>query len=365
MKLRITALAVGCMLVTITYAAPNDLFLQARELKDTSSPLKVTLGADAVNDTIDIFDIRESEGGSGDQGDYRGAHIQADYQLNPQWGLEGRYQYREIDYDPDTNKIHTALLGVHYTPELNLSSKDAVMFRASIWTNQSDDLNKTSATRFYGQSFEKIKVNKPQDWQFQLDSVFSRKLDPMNQINAFASLGYSQVEVDSLNFRSRYRGCLVDVAVQSDNQYRGNLAQPCVIDGLLVNQLEISGNAEEYGIDVDKDLNYDSIYASIGGSWNWRYRQFESQLGYQYQRLWRQDIDNRAKDFGNTAIKDNHTLGLKLSYDITPKVKTFVQAELYQHNFVGQIPFLYNGITASRLDRRYGLATLGVTFHGF
>ena len=43
----------------------------------------------------------------------------------------------------------------------------------------------------------------------------------------------------------------------------------------------------------------------------------------------------------------------------------FMEGEFYQHNFVGNIPFLYNGVTASRLDRRYGLATLGLTFQGF
>jgi hypothetical protein len=187
----------------------------------------------------------------------------------------------------------------------------------------------------------------------------------MNQVNAFASLGYSKVEVERLNLRTRYQGCLADIQIASNNQYTGQLAEPCQVGGSVIHQLEILGDASEYGLDVDKDLNYDSYFASLGGSWNWRYQKFESQLAYQYQRLWRKDIDDRVAQFGNRAIKDNHNLGLKLSYDLTPRMTAFVQGELYQHNFIGQIPFLYNGTTASRLDRRYGLASIGLRLHNF
>lgn len=55
----------------------------------------------------------------------------------------------------------------------------------------------------------------------------------------------------------------------------------------------------------------------------------------------------------------------KLNYDFTPRVRGFIKGEIYQHNLVGYVPFLYNGVTASRLDKKYGLASLGVTFHGF
>ncbi|MND57125.1 hypothetical protein D3C80_482470 [compost metagenome] len=187
----------------------------------------------------------------------------------------------------------------------------------------------------------------------------------MNQINLFAGVGYSQVKVDSLDLQAKYKGCLMDININSSNQYSGKLNKPCSIDNLLVNQLNISGNASDYGIEIQNDLNYNAYFTSLGGSWNWRYRQFESQIAYQYQHLWRDNIDDRVRNFGNTPVNNNHSLGLKLSYDVTPKISTFMKGEFYQHNFIGNIPFLYNGVTASRLDRRYGLATLGLTFQGF
>ena len=366
MKLKYLALALSTGLSSYSVAAPNDLFLQADDFKKQDSALHVTVAVDAVNDAIDLFDMRQSEGVKGDRGDYIGGHIAAEYQLNSNWRVEGSYYYRDIDLAPDTNSIHSGLIGLRYQPELAfLDPNDAVAFRASVWGNRSDELSKSTPTQVNAHSFNKVTVEQPQDLQLQFDALFSRKIDHMNQVNAFASLGYSKVEVERLKLRTRYQGCLADISVASNNQYTGQLAEPCRIGGSIVHQLEIEGDAKDYGLEVDKDLNYDSYFASLGGSWNWRYQQFESQIAYQYQRLWRKDIDDRVAQFGNSAIKDNHQFGVKLSYDLSPNMSAFVQGELYQHNFVGQIPFLYNGTTASRLDRRYGLASVGLRLHRF
>ena len=366
MKIKYLIIALTTLSSSYALAAPNDLFLQASDFKKNNHPLKLGIAVDAVNDTIDVLDMRQSEGVSGDRGDYLGGQITAEYQFHPDWRIEGRYDYREIDFAPDTNTIHSGLLGIRYQPQFSfLDKNDALAFRASMWGNQSDELTKSSPTRVNQNTFERVSVEQPQDLQLQLDALLSRKIDHMNQVNAFASLGYSKVELDHLNINARYRGCLANIHVDRSNHYTGQLLENCIIDGAVVNDVESTGNATEYGLDVNQDLNYDSYFASLGGSWNWRYQQFESQLAYQYQRLWREDIDGRVAQFGNRPVKDNHSLGLKLSYDFTPRITAFVQGELYQHNFVGHIPFLYNGVTASRLDRRYGLASLGLKLHSF
>lgn len=62
------------------------------------------------------------------------------------------------------------------------------------------------------------------------------------------------------------------------------------------------------GLICKEDLNYDAYFASIGASWNWRYQNFESQLAYQYQQLWRKEIDDRISNFG----KEGNSLQSKL-----------------------------------------------------
>lgn len=348
-------------------AAPNDAFLIAYDFNQpTDAALSITTAVDAVNDRIDIFDFREKEGiEDKSAGDYQGFHLRGDYQFHPQWAVEATFWTREIEYSLDSNQLHSYLVGIRYQPHFNLHKNDALALRLSLWGNWSDQLSKTTPTRVNQYLFNQVHVYDPKDSQIQLDGIFSRKLDPMNQINFFTSLSYSQVDIGHLNIQASRQGCLMNVTIQTNNQYSGQLAQPCTHQGIVITDLNISGDATEFGLDVTKDLNYDSYSAAIGASWNWRYRAFESQISYQYQYLWRQDIDERVNQFGHSPLKDNHTIGAKFSYDLRPNLTAFLRGELYQHNFVGQIPFLYNGVTASRLDKRYGLASLGIEFNVF
>lgn len=349
------------------FAAPNDLFLQARELKSHSQDLKINVAVDAVNETIDVLNLRDSSGSNSSEntGDYFGGHISAEYKFSPNLKAEVEYWERQIDVASDTNTINSWLVGTTYYPELHLAKKDQIALRASAWGNFSDELNKNSPTSVNGRTFNRFSVTNPNDIQFQLDGIFSRKLDFMNQLNAFASLGYSKVSVESLKAQARLQGCSINLDIDSSNQYQGELASPCTVGNATINQLEVSGNASEFGINVQDDLNYDAYFTNIGGSWNWRYQKFESQWGYQYQRLWRNNVDDRVSRFGSQAVKDNHTIAVKVSYDYSPKITPFFEAQYFVRNFVGTIPFIYNGVTASRLDQAYGLATLGVQFRGF
>ena len=367
MKFNFLLLYSGLLYGSSIYAAPEDLFLQANDFtKNISPPFQLTLGLDAVDEKINIFDIRKTKSLKDNNiGNYRGVHLAAEYQFNPKWGLEGSYWYREINYYQNTNIINSFLLGIHYSPSLETDKDDKLSFRASIGKNEADELSKLTRTKLNERTFEKINIHQPQDLNFQIDSIFSHKISQMNKINIFTSLGYTQVEVKNLNIQAKFNNCLIDIMIDSSNQFTGNLANPCSISNMLITQFNVSGNANEYGMNIQKDFNYDSYYASFGSSWNWRYQNFESQLAYQYQYLWRNDIDDRISSFGNQAIRDNHSLGGKFSYDFTPQITAFIKGELYQHNFVGHIPFLYNVFTAPYLNRRYGIATIGITINNF
>ena len=364
MNHRALILGIGICSASSIYAAPEDLFLQAKFLSQ-ASPTSISIAVDAVNETIDVFNLRGKEGLSSATGDYVGGHISGLYQISPQWAAEGAYWYREIDHGQETYSIHSPLVGIRYFPDLNYTDDQALFFRLSFWGNQANEIHKSTQTVINQRKFEQVTVEKPRDWQLQLDSVFSYQLDHINMLNAFASIGYSKVEVDQLKIQTTAQGCMMDISIQPDNQFTGQLNRPCRTGNLLLTEMNISGDAKEFGLDIQKDLNYDAYFASLGGSWNWKYQNFESQIAYQYQYLWRNHIDDRIADFSNQSIRSNQSLGLKLNYAFTPQLSAFLQGELYQHNFIGQIPFLYNGVTASYLDKRYGIASIGLNFHGF
>ena len=64
MQRKLALFCSGLFISLHSAAAPSDLFLQAKDLAagPSSSALHVTLAADALNDTIDVFDLRENEG---------------------------------------------------------------------------------------------------------------------------------------------------------------------------------------------------------------------------------------------------------------------------------------------------------------
>lgn len=352
--------------ISYTYAAPDDLFLQATPAKNK---LTTNASLDIVNDTVDFLDLRESEGVKGDSGDYLGGHISAQYQLHSEWAINADYWRREIEFGKDTNKLNSGALGLTYFPASLSTDRSNLAFKLSFWGNQADEVTKTSPTNINGRTINEVMVSNPRDTQLQLDTIYTHKIDFMNQVNIFGSLGYSKVKVDELDLMVHLTGnnrdCKANINIDSNNNLSATPIGRCLIDGLIVRDIDIGNYADQFDLDVKKDLNYDSYYASLGGSWNWRYRQFESQLAYQYQRLWRKDIDDRISKFGNSPIKDNHTFGAKFSYDFTPKLTGYLQGQLFQNNLVGYVPFLYNGVTASRLDKRYGLASIGIQYHGF
>lgn len=359
-------LSTCCLVSGYNHAAANDLFLTAAPLKSSSEKFNINASVDAVNKTIDFLNLRQSQGPVADgAGDYIGGNIGGHYIINDQFSVEGNYWYRNIDYSQDTNTIHSWLLATRYTPPIDLKPSDHLVVRLSTWGDFSKELTKSTPTQVANYKFQSVQVKNPNDIQAQIDTIFSRRFDTMNQLNGYFGIGYSKVSVDEINAQMLRNKCLFDLNIARDNQVTGNLNKPCVVNGVTVNELSFTEDASNYNLDVKKDLNYDAFYTSMGISWNWRYRDFESQIAYQYQRLWRQDIDDRISNSGTSPVKDNHSFGLKLSYDINPRVTAFLEGQVFERNFVGTIPFLYNQVTASRLDRRYGLASLGITFHGF
>lgn len=350
------------------FATTDHLFIQAQALNKTDTKLSISTGIDMVNDTVDVFDIRDSEGIKDDAGDYKGFHIKADYQLSPLFNIEAAYWQREIEYSKDKNEIQTPSLALTFSPSNLQTDKSAFDIKISAWSNIADSIKKSGTTKIgdLNASLTDIQVLDIQDTQFQLDGIFSHQIDFMNQINLFGGIGYSKVEVEKIKFQANHEklgmnGCAANVTVSSDNQYVAVSTPACDKQFTII----LEGDARDFGVDIQKDLNYDSYYGILGASWNWRYKQFESQFAYQYQRLWRKDIDDRINQFGTSPIKDNHTFGAKFSYDISPNISAYLQGQLFQHNLIGYIPFLYNGVTAARLDKRYGLASFGIQFKAF
>ncbi|CAG9168778.1 hypothetical protein [Cupriavidus pinatubonensis] len=368
-RIKATAVAVfGLAAAGTAQAASEDVFLRAEPTTGEFTSFRAEGSFDAVNKALDVFNLR-NQGGSGptpdNAGDYRGGRVMLGYKFSPYFSGAATYLRRNIDYGQDTNSIDTWQLALHYDPLAEPGAKDRLIFRFSLWGDRAGSVSKTSPTQVRGTSFSQIQVNDPNDFQAQADMIFSGQLSERSTLTGFLGGGFSNVSVGDLSAQVRRGNCNFNVKIGSDNIANGSLAAPCSVNGSQIRDASFSVNASQFGLDVSKDLNYTAAFLTTGVSWRWKYERFSTQLGYNFQYLFRSNIDDRLSSFGVSPIKSNHTLGLELAYSVTKSVEFYLRGQAFKYNFVGTIPFLYNAATAGRMDRYYGYGSIGVRFSGF
>ncbi|MGO4326331.1 MULTISPECIES: hypothetical protein [unclassified Cupriavidus] len=355
------ALLLGLSCAGAASAAPDDVFMLAEPATGEFNTVRVEASYDMVNHTVDVFNLRESQGSVPDNaGDYRGGRLMLGYKFSPKWSASATYWRRGIDYGPDNNQIDSWMLALHYDPLAEPGARDRIMMRFSLWGDRAGSLDRSSALKVRNATFSSITVQDANDIQAQADVIFSGELTERNQLTGFFGLGASRVTIGGINTRLQQGGCTFNVSIGSDNIANGALAAPCRVGNTNLQSASFSTDAGQYGLNFNDDFNYVAGYLNLGGAWRWKYQNFSARLGYQFQYLLRSNVDNRASTYGYSPIRSNHTLGLELSYAVVKNVEVFLRGQASLHNFVGTIPFLYNAATAGKLDRYYGYGSIGL-----
>ncbi len=357
--------ALSLCLGSVVLAAPNDEFLQT-EPNQGASNFRSEVGYDLMNDTVDIFNLRKRQGTVPENaGDYHGGHIMLGYNISPNWAAETTYWHRNIAYGSDTNSIDSWLVSLYYDPFALPLAQDRAVLRFSVWGDHAGQVDKSTPTTVKGTTFNQLSVNNANDMQAQIDAIFSSILNERNLLTWFLSAGVSNVDVGDINASLKRGNCNFNVDISTDNIANGSLVAPCTTSSGQLLSASFTTNADQYGIDVKKDLNYTATFFGVGGSWRWKYNRFTTNLGYQYQYIRRNGVDKQVSSFGASPITSNQTLGLDVAYKLNKNLDIFLQGQAFKSNFVGTIPFLYNTMTASRLDRYYGITSLGLRFTDF
>jgi len=360
------ALMLGLSCAGAASAAPDDVFMQAEPATGEFTSVRVEASYDMVNNTVDVFNLRQSQGRVPDNaGDYRGGKLMLGYKFSPHWSGSATYWRRGIDYGPDTNDIDSWMVALHYDPLAEPGARDRIMMRLSLWGDHSGSLSRSSPLTVRNTTFNSITVKDANDIQGQADVIFSGELTERNQLTGFIGLGVSRVSIGGINTRLQRGNCNFNVAIGSDNIANGALAAPCRVGNVNLQSASFAVDAGQFGLNVNDDFTYTAGYLNLGGSWRWKYENFAARLGYQFQYLLRSNVDSHARNYGNSPIRSNHTLGLELSYAVVKNVEVFLRGQASLHNFVGTIPFLYNAATAGKMDRYYGYGSIGIRFSGF
>ena len=324
-------------------AAPMDAFLESSPHFRYESGYLEAAG-DVMNDTLDVFNVRGTSGIAGENtGDYKGGHLRGGVGLNDSFWIDGAYYKRKLTYGVDQPRIDSWQVGAQWRflewqpnfPEMSL--------RLSAWGNQADSVSKSTPSNLLGVTFDSLSVSDASDQQIQTDLIATFR-SPVTTASVFGGVGVGKVKVDSI---SAQQGSDV-------YSYRGG-------------QFYLNGS--QLGIDPDAlgsltrtldATSYDTRFAHAGFNVRYQLDEWSFQGGYDFYVTRRDKVDDLIEADGRTTYTTNHTLVGDIMYRIAPNAQLFARGQVMKNQFLGEIPFLYNSVTSSRFNQKYGLVSFGV-----
>jgi hypothetical protein len=338
-------------------AAPMDAFLTANH-NNVVGAVEFEAAYDLVNSTVDVFNIRakDADFAGTNVGDYHGAHVRAGVAITPRLWLDGGFWERKIDYRDDAVKVKSWQLAAQYKLLNGVAGyRPSIALRAGAWGNYSNELNKSSPTAVRGQTLDTITVDSPKDNQFQLDLIGTTMIFDHTELSMFVGAGTSRVSVGDVSATAKLDGCPYNLAFGA-TKVVATQASACA--GQIDGRVEAFNSV--YGIDVNSETQYRANFVHGGLMLNWEKSAWQLRGGYQYQYLKRKQIDDTINSRGGSSYQSNHTLVGEVKYQLIPEAAVFLRGQYMTNQFVGEIPFAYNSLTASRFGKRYGILSAGV-----
>ncbi|MDQ0138666.1 hypothetical protein [Cupriavidus necator] len=293
---------------------------------------------------------------------YQGGHLRGGYKLSPAWSLEAGYWRRHVSYADDSAGIDSWLASTSYGLIATPDAGRKLTLRLSAWGNYTASLRKSGAIP--GNKLADFTIAHPNDTQVQADLVYTGQPWPNHSLSGFISGGYSWVRAGDIQGTLKQNSCLYNVRVSADNMAIGTLAAPCRVGRATIASGGFRLNAADFGVDAGNSFNDSGAFVGAGGSWRWRYGAWSFTTGYHMQYFFR-ELDDRYMAYGAAKTQFNQTVLLQAAYTINRRVDLFVRGQGSQNSLMGYVPMLYNPVTASRLDRRYGLFSIGLRISGF
>jgi hypothetical protein len=357
-------------LIVFLFSIPTIIFANEPALTTSeirSFPLeKYDLGIrfnyNRINDSIDIFDIKQKELGTtknyGSIGDSSGIDLSLAYGVNEYLSLFYNYNYLGMHYIDEKLKNHKnelyLKLNIYRNP---MSFFETLSTDIGFIRNSADDLSITSSNTL-NSFIKKIKPNT----NLSIDGT-----------NIYYN-GATKAIINILDENNEPISPYIKIGDMSDNSFyvrflTGFAYETNIVDlyaGLKYTKINSQISLEPRnnstlnnflkGFDQVVDLERNEKTFFLGFNYTVEFGNFLIDANYEYLTIWGRDADTKETE-------DNHIINGALSYIINNNLLVFIGGKLMLHQFNGVIPYLYNKYTKNKYDKKYGYAKVGFVYN--
>ncbi len=307
-----------------------------------------------INDTLDIFNLKQKELKSignkyGAIGDLKGYEFNGFYGVTDKNMLLAKASLWNIDYSDTLLKNRHLQLAWRYRFATNFSCDGGVIYDGAKDLAIANE-NLINAT------LHKIKPDtsyKIENGAVVADDDTITFYDKNNNI-VHPTINITDMRSKSLFLRLAMGGAIGNRSrVSSYFKVRRNYVSSSIGMGP-------AGQNSFYDKQIlskvhPKDLKRVENMVAVGASYGLRLGDFTGELHYEYNKFFRpSDV---------SYLDTNHILEASLSYDVTKHITLFSGAKAMLHQFMTDLPYLYNRYTQTQFDKKYGFVRFGVSFH--
>ncbi len=337
-------------------AAPLDGYLNPYQANDFNYG-RIALTADQVNESLDIFSIREqyTEFSGTTVGDYQGYSAHLDFRLTRNLSVTGIAWQRELDLGNEKLQISTWKVAGQWNMLSQKKTRPALSMGYSYWWNDAATIQRASMTSLLNVDVDNIKITNVEDKQHQLDIIATWLMPANLALSLYVGVGFSDVSFDK--FFVNYDGCPYLLTSPSRQVITMRLAQSATPECqvLTVKRTDTRSPFPGPGLGIQ----YYSFYQQWGSSIRWKNNNWVLHAGLRAVFI-DSEVDSLIVSAGKKSYTTNFIGLAQVTRRLYKTSALFVRGQYYHRRWLGEIPLTYNVLTAYRFNKAYGLMSLGI-----